>query len=256
MLYCLSALLLSTAAFSNALSLPHFYNKTTDTTPEEKALIQHVISSYEKAIEKKSKLSNYKKFAADKRCNSKHGIIPYYHLINNLCSLPGTTHLHIGLYTGGSFVGAVYNNQASLKEAIGIDWFQGAELKYDDVFNDVCHQYLGKNRELPKCKIISGDCFQVDKSIIKNPVNVYVYDAGHEVLDQEMAFTYYNDIFSDVFVAIVDDWAWPQVRQGTFEAFAKLGYTVLYENELAASDQLGNGQYLAVIRKNPLPIKR
>ena len=44
------------------------------------------------------------------------------------------------------------------------------------------------------------------------------------------AFLYYNEIFADVFIAVVDDWGCPWIRGPTFKAFAKLNYEILYED--------------------------
>jgi hypothetical protein len=98
-------------------------------------------------------------------------------------------------------------------------------------------------------QIIEGDCFSIDKSIFQQPINVYVYDADHSKIAHEKAFTYYNDVLAETFIAIVDDWEWEDVREGTFNAFNKLGYVVLYQNAIPGDKKNGNGQYIAVIRK-------
>jgi hypothetical protein len=69
-----------------------------------------------------------------------------------------------------------------------------------------------------------------------------------------MAFVYYNDVLDDVFIGVIDDWNIEAVREGTFAAFAKLKYEVLYEQALPAryngdKDQWWNGYYVAVIPK-------
>lgn len=104
-------------------------------------------------------------------------------------------------------------------------------------------------------KFYSHDCFDVDpESFVFEEVNIYFYDGGHARQDQANAFLYYNNILDDVFIAIVDDWNWDDVRNGTFDAFKELGYQILYEVSLP-SDGNGdiskwwNGLYVAVIRK-------
>ncbi len=69
-----------------------------------------------------------------------------------------------------------------------------------------------------------------------------------------MAFTYFDPILDDLFIAVVDDWNWDDVKTGTRLAFEKLDYHVLYEVELPASangDTLNwwNGLYVAVISR-------
>lgn len=53
---------------------------------------------------------------------------------------------------------------------------------------------------------------------------------------QEKAFTYFNSLLSQTFIAIVDDWNWDAVKIGTRNAFQTLGYEVLLStNSLQAS---------------------
>jgi len=225
----------------------YFYENRIDVNfvnEEEKTLIDHADVSCKKAINYSSKLNGLAGFEEDKRSNSIHGIIPYYHLLNNLNSIPFTSHLHIGLYTGGSFVGALYGNQDALSSAIGIDWFQD-DWGYKEICYDICNKFLLNHNY----QIIEGDCFSIDKSIFQQPINVYVYDADHSQIAHEKAFTYYNDVLAKTFIAIVDDWEWEDVREGTFNAFDKLGYVVLYQNKIPGNEKTGNGQYVAVIRK-------
>jgi hypothetical protein len=164
---------------------------------------------------------------------------PWHHLLNNLCSLNGAAHLHIGLEHGRSFVAALYKNETTLAEAVGID------LESNRLIEGRCRQYLKGGY-----KIINQDCFSIDLSVFKHPIDVYLYDAGHTKEDQRDAFTYYNGALADVFVTIVDDWMFDQVREGTFQAFDELNYSVLYQDTIPSGDAFGSGQYLAVIKKN------
>ena len=101
----------------------------------------------------------------------------------------------------------------------------------------------------------SENCFKLNpESLISAPVTTYFYDGGHTAMDQEMAFTYYDKVFDDVFIAVVDDWSFPEVPIGTKRAFKKLGYEILYEAILPnrfSSDMeyWWNGLYVAVIKK-------
>ena len=228
----------------------YFYGNLSNTSliphnEKEKILISYADTSFKKAMNRSSKLNELMGFEEDTKINSVHGVIPYYHLLNNLNSIPFASHLHIGLYTGGSFVGAIYGNQDTLSSAVGIDWFQ-EDWGYKKICYDSCNKFLSNY----DYKIIESDCFAIDKSIFQQPINVYVYDADHSKLAHEKAFTYYNDVLDDLFIAVVDDWEWEDVRQGTFNAFDKLGYVVLYQNKIPGHEKMGNGQYIAVIRKS------
>jgi hypothetical protein len=154
--------------------------------------------------------------------------------------------LHVGLLRGGSFVAALYGNQAILNKKIGLDWFQECPRVQFEVN---CSTYL----DMENCEIIDGNCFEFDKSLITAPIDIYFYDADHSLTGHELAFTYYDDIFSEVFIAVIDDWSCPWVRRPTFKAFEKLDYQVLYEEIIPASLTSGHGQYAAVLKKSIFP---
>lgn len=147
------------------------------------------------------------------------------HLLNNICSFLNTRYLEIGTHKGASLICALYKNPITY--AYGIDnWseFGGPKVEF----------YANLKKYIPNypCTHLTADAFQVDVSKLPK-FNIYFYDGGHATIDQERAFTHYNSCFDDVFIAIVDDWMWDQVRVGTFNAFDKLGYTLLFEKEVA-----------------------
>lgn len=218
-----------------------FYGISQNTwlSPKEALLVNHAEKSLQLALKKKSKLNASTEFANDRRCNGIHGIIPFYHLINNLCAFEDVSHLHIGLFTGGSLISAIYYNEDYFKEKVGIDCFIGS------TFKNVCNDYIN----LTDIKILQIDCFKFDRSIIESPINVYVYDADHSLEAHKNAFTYYNEVFAEAFIVVIDDWVRNVVRQGTFNAFKELGYTILFEGRIPHGKGLGAGQYIAVIRK-------
>jgi len=173
------------------------------------------------------------------------------HLLNNLCTFPQTCYLEIGCWKGSTLIAALYNNNASVKEAIAIDnWseFGGPSAEFlTNVSQFLNHPFL---------KIYETDCFSIDKSkVFSMPVTLYFYDGNHEVESQEMAFTYFNDSLDDYFIAVIDDWNHWKVQQGTRSAFQKLHYEILYEKELKTPgngdiSSWWNGIYIAVIKKN------
>ncbi len=174
------------------------------------------------------------------------------HFLNNICSLPNGKYLEIGVWQGSTFVSALYNN--NLSEAIAIDnWseFQGPK----ELFKNNLSRFLPSTfYSFYEC-----DCFNFDLKNIKNKINIYFYDGGHTQEDQRLAFTYYNEIFEDTFIAIVDDYNWKQVQDGTQKAFKELGYKVLFQQYLPTDSQIvgdsaswWNGIYVAVVSKNKL----
>lgn len=177
------------------------------------------------------------------------------HFLNNLCTFPETSYLEIGVWKGSTLVSALYQNQGNVSKAIAIDNFsQFNNENTRQEFTNNCNSFLPEFKE--KLQFFSADCFNIDKaSIFTKPVNIYFYDGDHTALAQELAFTYYNGILDDVFIAIVDDWNYAHAREATLAAFKKLNYSVLYDRELPANyngdvNNWWNGLYVAVIRKN------
>lgn len=215
-------------------------------TTNEEILIQHIQQSIVKAEGGDSSLPK-NVLALEGMSSAK-----VRHLLNNLCSLPRTNYLEIGSWKGSTWIAALYNNSSSISSAIAIDnWSQFSGPK--DQFIRNCRVFL-KNMNY---KFIESDCFQTDLTLFANPINLYFYDGDHSALSQEMAFTYFNEIFDNSFIAIVDDWNWSEVKEGTYNAFKQLGYTIVFETELPASypgdnDNWWNGIYIALIRKAAL----
>ena len=98
--------------------------------------------------------------------------------------------------------------------------------------------------------LVENDCFAIALNQISQR-NIYFYDGEHGYDDQVKAFTYYNEILDDLFIAIVDDYDWVEVHTGTQDAFKRLQYQVLYEVWLPPGDVTGwhNGLYVAVVKK-------
>lgn len=241
------AILLLVSLVSYAQEMPFLYGKNyeTPTSPDDVALVSHVKESLKKALAYESKL-NLSQFAEDQELKIWHRDTPSDHLLNNLCNLPGSSHLHVGLLKGGSFVAALYGNQHLLRAQIGVDWFQEYPRA---LFEANSLPYLN----LQRCQIIDSGCFDLDKSLITTPIEIYFYDADHTMKGHEAAFTYYDEVFGEVFIAVVDDWRCPWVRRPTFKAFEKLGYRILFEDIIPATAEYGHGQYVAVIKKSILP---
>ncbi len=171
-------------------------------------------------------------------------------LLNNIVRLQKTNYLEIGTWQGSTLVSALYGNEKSLNHAFVIDNWSQFGGPYQEFLNN-CKLYI----EHAPLSIFSHDCFSLQpQSFINQLINVYFYDGGHTAIDQERAFTFYNDILDDVFICIVDDWNWGHARSGSFKAFEKLNYQVLYEVYLPANfngdqENWWDGFYVAVIRK-------
>ena len=224
-------------SFAFAKGRPTFLYEKNLSEPScsmEESWISHARKSFNNALQRRSKLNV--SVEMQKACQD----IPMSHLLNNLCSFNDVSHLHIGLLHGNSFIAAQYMNESFIKECLGI------EITCRKLLLERCNALLESKNYL----IYEEDCFAFDKKRINYPVNVYFYDAGHSYSDQYNAFKYYDDVFADVFIAVIDDWSYSRVRKGTFDSFELLNYEILFQDFIPSNEKDGNGQYVAVIRKN------
>jgi hypothetical protein len=210
-----------------------------EETLDERAqrLVAHVQASLAKAEQGISKL--------DARHFAIEGMTSpcIQRLLNNLCSWEDAVYLEIGVWRGATLISAVYGN--TLKEVIAIDNWSEFEGPRAIFFNNIKYYLPGNN-----IKVIEHDSFSVDKeSIFHNPVNIYFYDGNHRTESQKLAFTYYHSVLDDVFVALVDDWEWDDVKAGTFAAWQELGYKELYRRTYPRCRDWHNGFMIAVLQK-------
>lgn len=172
------------------------------------------------------------------------------HFLNNLCSLKNSVYLEIGCWHGSTLIAATYENV--FRDVIAIDDWSGFNGPRKQFFRNIA-------RFVPKVniRVIESDCFSLNKTdIFHTPVTIYFYDGGHSEQNQKDAFVFFDSVFDDLFIAVVDDWNWSEVRKGTFAAFAELNYDILYSRELPArwngdTALWWNGIYVALIRKHP-----
>lgn len=234
-------ILIQSTLFHSELLLSNVDNQNT----KEKQLIAHVTQSIDNAYKGISRLTdNVLKIEGMSSPKVRH-------LLNNLCSYPNTNYLEIGTWKGSTWISALFGNEASVLNATAIDdWSQFGGPAAE--FHGNCKKFLANL----SYNISSADCFKLNlESLITQPVTIYFYDGGHTEIEQEMAFTYYDKAFDDVFIAIVDDWNLNKaVEQGTRTAFEKLGYQILFEIVLpnrrySDIENWWNGLYVAVIRK-------
>ena len=156
----------------------------------------------------------------------------FRHLLNNLCRLHECVYLEIGTFCGSSLISALYGNHDFIKKAYAIDnWSEFREhCDPAERFNIHKNAYIPQYTD--KLKIIEGDCFDLDISEIDEKVDIYFYDGAHTYDDHKKAFTYFNPVFKDQFIAIIDDWEKKKVRDATYDAFEELGYNVLAKFEV------------------------
>jgi hypothetical protein len=66
--------------------------------------------------------------------------------------------------------------------------------------------------------------------------NVYLYDGGQNYEDHYKALIYYLNCLDDIFIYIVDDWNWDQVRNGTNDAIKHWDLEVLWKKEIILTE--------------------
>jgi hypothetical protein len=151
------------------------------------------------------------------------------HYLNNVCTgisfLSGMKHyFEVGCASGSTYISS--NFKSNLDSTLVCDIFTekkcGKSGREDFISN--CKEYLGREPE----NLLTQDCFSLDLNKFSNKINIYLYDGPHEVSDHEKSLTYFEEIFDDTLVFIIDDWNDPRVQLGTLIGLAKINYDVVF----------------------------
>ena len=155
------------------------------------------------------------------------------HLYNNICSNfeseTRNRYLEIGTWYGSSSISAVYKNNI---DALFIDnWsqFDGDS----NIFIENIEKFEGDSN----CYLIESDCWSVDLKSIPDKFNIYLYDGGHTEEDHYKSLEYYLPVLEDQFIFMVDDWCWPDVRDGTMRAIRDLNLKIQFRHEEFLSNE-------------------
>ena len=174
------------------------------------------------------------------------------HFYNNLLNTKDARYLEIGTWKGSSVCSAMSGNEANV---ICIDnWSEFGGPKSDFLVN--FEKFKGENEAF----FIENDCFKVDISVLPK-FNIFMYDGNHTNESHYKALLHYYNCLDDIFIFIVDDWNWKDVRDGTINSIQKLNLKVLYEKEIRltwnnshtpqpqAKNTWWNGIYVAILQK-------
>lgn len=174
------------------------------------------------------------------------------HFYNNLLNIEDARYLEIGTWKGSSVCSAMCNNKAKI---ICIDnWseFEGPKKEFLVNFE----KFKGDN----DATFIEKDCFKVDVSTLPK-FNIYMYDGNHTNESHYKALCHFYNCLDDIFIFIVDDWNWKDVREGTWNSIKSLNLKVLYEQKIRLtwnntvtpepllSKTWWNGIYVAILQK-------
>lgn len=180
-------------------------------------LREHVNTAFEKALRNESKITQ--------EIIDMEGMsgINTRHFYNNLLNCDDARYLEIGTWKGSSVCSAMCGNKAKV---VCIDnWSQFGGPKSEFLTN--FKKFKGANYAM----FIEKDCYQVDVDGLPS-FNIYMYDGEHSKENHGRALTHFYNCLDDVFVFIVDDWNWRQVREGTLESFRDLDLELLYSREI------------------------
>jgi hypothetical protein len=157
----------------------------------------------------------------------------FRHLMNNLGSGLVKNYLEIGTFRGSSLISTVYGNEDSLNEIHAIDNFsefvRGPDHPQGE-YDPKADLEWNLSRFLPDTKnriqFHEEDCWEFDLKKLPK-IDLYFYDGYHSAECQYKAFKYFEPVFADCFISVVDDWEQPQVRKGTRRAYSEIGYDVI-----------------------------
>ena len=183
---------------------------------------------------------------------------PYVrHLMNNINQW-GRNYLEVGSHKGSTFVSSLYGHS---KNGWSIDNFsEFCDESYTPGLSGTHEQELLKNIDsylTCPTKFFNCDSFSFDLENIDAPVDVYMYDGGHDQDKQRKALEYFYPALNDVFVLIVDDWNSQSVRDGTYEGIKNTGLCILSEMPIRTYNEgqreWWSGIYVAFLAKECPP---
>jgi len=174
------------------------------------------------------------------------------HFYNNLLNREDARYLEIGTWKGSSVCSAMCNNNATVVCIDNWSEFQGPKSEFLINFE----KFKGNNN----ARFIENDCFKIDVSTLPK-FNIFMYDGNHTTESHYKALLHYYNCLDDIFIFVVDDWNWKDVRDGTINSIQKLNLKVLYEKEVRLtldnsvtpepelSSTWWNGIYVAILQK-------
>ena len=210
-------------------------------------LRQHIEAAFERAEKGDSKITD--------RILNMEGMSgrKTRHFYNNLLDKSDARYLEIGTWKGSSTCSAMCGNNATVVCIDNWSEFGGPKDEFLSNFN----AYKGLNN----ARFIEQDCYKVDITQLPK-FNMYMFDGNNTKDSHYKALVHYYNCLDDMFVFIVDDWNWKDVRDGTYDSFKQLQLTVLYEREIKTTDddthptwgsekqqQWHNGIYVAILQK-------
>lgn len=198
------------------------------------SMVKHVDMSLEDALVLKSKLPDSMTIHAmgvsspipDSEKLAGFSGYAFRHFMNNLCNFKGANYLEVGVYRGSTLISSIYGNESIMGEVHAVDNYSEFTDHSDPkaAYHEALDRYLPDTKD--KIQFHENDCFNLDLSILPK-IDIYFYDGEHSAESQYRAFKYFEPIFADCFIAVVDDWEQRKVREGTKRAFEEINYDVV-----------------------------
>ena len=212
-------------------------------SPAEETSIKLDGNFDQNSYSKNLKLALFKSLAMDTKISDEIKFMSgmsgrkYRYLINNLVSsINNPRYLEIGSWAGSTVCSALYGNEA---KAVCIDnWLKFETEEYlKKVYNTKDQK---KEFEINTKKIITE---KIDFKFIESDFrkvnfnhlgkfNIYCYDALHDENSQYDGISLVQPALDDVFILIIDDWNWPEVRKGTLDALNNLKIDIISKIEI------------------------
>lgn len=158
------------------------------------------------------------------------------HLLNNLCNRPDNRHFDFGTGTGASIVAASYSNSGAFYT---VDHFiKGRHNRPPFVENTKRFQ------SFCSYQLIEKDIFAINVSEL-TPCSSLFWDGLHSDEGTRKSIIFCDPMFDPVFVMVLDDWNYPQTRQGWRGALNTMQYRILFEKIISTkfSDKLINDNH-------------
>ena len=192
----------------------------------------------------------------------------FQRFLNAIGTIPRTKYLEVGIYNGSSLTTILGNNNDL--DAVAIDIWDASGV-WDTssaaaaMKTAVISQVASNHNKTGRVHIIHDSCWNIRsntiKSLLQGPANVYFYDAGHSVFDHFLSLGHFLAAMDNVFIFLVDDWNWNNVRKPTLAALQlyqleivmKIEVTTLISARMFDSKIIGswhNGMAAFILRKS------
>jgi len=242
-------------------------------SPAEETSIKLDGNFDQNSYSKNLKLALFKSLAMDTKISDEIKFMSgmsgrkYRYLINNLVSsINNPRYLEIGSWAGSTVCSALYGNEA---KAVCIDnWLKFETEEYvKKVYNtkDQKKEFEINTKKIITEKIdfkfIESDFRKVDYNRL-GKFNIYCYDALHDEKSQYDGISLVQPALDDIFILIIDDWNWSEVRKGTLEALNNLKIDIISKIEIRTTQdnnmpkffvgqysEWHNGYFIAVCEK-------